>query len=189
MNNINIDDMMTMWKEMDSKLSSLVDENRKLADEIKKNKLRNSQEKLARKYRQFIILGAVCIILMTCFFGFNPEVVDKYRWPVMIYFVCFFLLEIGIDCYLLHKLNSIDIYSDSIIEISRLARENWKTHKIGILIGIPIAIGAVVLFCLAMGGETAVLWGVMVGAAVGLGIGLNEFFKFMKNYKAMTRYD
>lgn len=183
----NIDDMMLMWKEMDTKLTSLVEENRKLADEIKKNKLRSSQEKLMRKYRAFIIMEAVCIPLMFFVLGVNPLVVNQYRWPALIYFVCFFLLEICIDGYLLYKLNNIDIYNDSILEISRQARDNWKTHKIAILIGIPIAIGAVVLFCLALGSNKSMLWGVFVGGAIGLGIGLNEFFKFMKNYKAMSR--
>lgn len=183
----NIDDMLTMWKEMDNKLSSLVEENRRLADEIKKNKVKSNQEKLIRKYRAFIIMEAVCIPMMFIILGLNPEVADKYRWPALIYFVCFFLLEICIDGYLLYKLSSIDIYKDSIIEISRQARSNWKTHKIAVLIGIPIAIGAVILFCLAIGGDTAALWGVCVGGAIGLGIGLNEFFKFMKNYKEMCR--
>ena len=188
MNNMNsIEDMMVMWKEMDGKLTSLMDENRRLADEIKKNKLRSSQEKLTRKYRGFIIMEAVCIPLMGFVLGANPFVVNQYRWPALIYFVCFFLLEIGIDSYLLYKLNNIDIYNDSIIDISRQARANWKTHKIAVLIGIPIAIGAVVLFCLAIGGNTEMMWGVFVGGFIGLGIGLNEFFKFMKNYKAMTK--
>ena len=183
----NIDDMMVMWKQMDSKLSSLVEENRRLADEIQKNKLRSSQEKLTRKYRAFIIMEAACIPLMFFVLGVNPLVVNQYRWPALIYFVCFFLMEIGIDGYLLYKLNSIDIYNDPITDISRQARANWKTHKIAVLIGIPIAIGAVILFCLALGGDTAMLWGVFVGGVIGLGIGLNEFFKFMKNYKAMMR--
>lgn len=183
----NIDDMMTMWKAMDTKLSNLMEENRLLADEIKKNRLRNSQEKLARKYKAFIILEAVCIPLIILVIGFNPELVETYKWPATIYFACFFLLELGIDAYLLYKLNSIDIYNDSIVEISRRARANWKLHKIAVLVGIPVAIGAVALFCLAMGSNTSMLWGVCVGGAIGLGIGLNEFFKFMKNYKEMSR--
>ena len=182
----NIDDMMAMWKEMDNKLSSLVEENRMLANEIKKNKVRSNQEKLGRKYRAFIIMEAVCIPLIFLLLGVNPEVVEKYRWPTLIYFVCFFLLEICIDGYLLCKLNNIDIYNESIVEISRKAKANWKTHKIAVLIGIPIAIGAVVLFCLAMGGNEAPIYGIFFGGAIGLGIGLNEFFKFMKNYKEMS---
>lgn len=182
-----IDEMMVMWKEMDSKLSSLIEENKRLANEIKKNKAKSNQEKLIRKYRTFIILEAVCIPLMVILLGLNPEVVEKYRWPALIYFVCFFLLEICIDGYLLSKLNGIDIYNDSIVDISRQARANWKTHQLAVLIGIPIAIGAVVLFCMAIGGNPATLWGVFVGGVIGLGIGTNEFFKFRKNYKEMYR--
>lgn len=182
----NIEDMMLMWKEMDNKLSSLMEENKRLVDEIKKNKILSSQERLARKYRAFIIMEAACIPLIFVALGLNPIVVNHLRWPAVIYFICFFLLEIIIDGYLLYKLNCIDIYNDSIIDISRQARTNWKIHKIAVLIGIPIAIGAVLLVFLAMGGDMAMLWGLVVGGAIGFGIGLNEFFKFMKNYKAMS---
>lgn len=183
----NMEEMMVMWREMDSKLSSLVEENRKLADEIKKNKLRTSQERLIRKYRAFIIMEAVCIPLMIFVLGVNPMAIDQYKWIALIYFIGFFLLEICIDGYLLYKLNGIDVYNDSIVEISRQARANWRTHKIAVLVGIPIAVGAVVLFCLAMGSDPSMMWGVFVGGAIGLGIGLNELFKFMKNYKAMSQ--
>lgn len=182
----NIDDMMIIWKDMDSKLTVLVEENRRLADEIHKNKIRSSQEKLMRKYRAFIIAEAVCIPLVFLGLAVNPLVADQYRWPALIYFICFFLLEIGVDSYLLYKLSNIDIYNDSITEISRRAKANWKTHKIAVLIGIPLAIGAVSLFCLALGGNMSLLWGVLIGGAIGLGIGLNEFVKFMKNYKALS---
>lgn len=182
----NIEDMMVMWKEMDSKLSALVEENKKLAAEIKKNKLLGNQERLIRKYRAFIIIEALCIPMIILLLIANPLVVDQYRWATLIYFVGFFLLEICIDGYLLYKLCSLDIYKDSIIQISRQAKSNWKIHKIGVLIGIPVAIGAVSLFCFAIGGNITILCGVFVGGIIGLAIGLNEFFKFMKEYKAIT---
>ena len=181
----NLDDMMILWKEMDSKLSSLVEENRKLAEEIKKNKLRSSQEKLTRKYWAFIIMEAFCIPMMIFIIGMNPYVVDSYRWPAVIFFICFILFEISIDCYLLYKLNAIDIYNDSIVEISRQARTNWKIHKLAVLIGIPLAIGSIALFCAALGCNAPTLWGIFVGVIIGLAIGLNQFFKFKKNYKSM----
>lgn len=183
----NINELMTAWKEMDSKVTSLVEENKRLADEIKKNKLQSSQEKLMRKYRTFIILEAACIPIFILIVGFNPLIVEKYRWATLIYWIVFFLLELGIDSWLLYRLNNIDIYKDSIVEISRTARSNWKIHKIAMLAGIPLAIGAVVLICLAMGGQQEMLYGVVAGAAIGLAIGLNEFFKFMRNYRIMTR--
>ena len=183
MNEIN--EMMTMWKEMDCKLSSLIDENRRLAEEVKKNKLQSSREKLIRKYRAFIIMEAVCIPLMYLVFGVNPLVDERYRWATVIYFVCFLLLEICIDGYLLYKLNYMDIYNYPVSEITRMARTNWKIHKIAVIVGIPIALGALVLVCLALGGFKETLIGICIGLAIGIGIGLNEFFKFMKNYKTM----
>lgn len=183
----NIDEMMLMWRQIDSRLTSLVEENKRLAEEVKKNKLQTSREKLARKYRAFIILEVVCIPFFILMIGFNPLIVDKFRWPTLIYWVTLFIFEIVIDSYLLERLNSIDIYNDSIVEISRKARTNWKVHKIAVLILLPIAIGGVVLFCMAMGGTVETIWGVLVGGAIGLGIGLNEFFKFLKNYTAMSR--
>ena len=182
----NIDDMMVMWKEMDGKLSSLVEENRRLTDEIKKNKLQNSQEKLMRRYKVFIVLEALCIPLIILIIGFNPLVVEKYRIVTLICWILFFLGEVGIDSYLLYRTYNIDIYGDSIVEISKKARKNWKIHKIAVLVGLPIAIGIVILFILAMGGNMEIMYGVIVGLTIGLIIGLNQLFKFMKNYKEMT---
>ena len=183
----NIDDMMTIWKEMDSKLTFLVDENKKLVDKIKKDKLKSKQEKLIAKYRGFIVMEGIGIPLILLAVGLNPLIIEKYRWPTLIYFICFFLLEICIDAFLLYKLNRIDIYNDSITNISRQAKTNWKTHKIAVLIGIPIAVGAVALISLAVGANKAFLYGIFVGGAIGVALGLNEFLKFMKNYKSMTK--
>ena len=175
-----------MWKEMDKRLISLADENKRLAEEIKKNRLRTSQEKLMRKYKVFIVMEAMCIPLMFLVLGLNPNVVEMYRWPTLIYFICFFLMEICIDGYLCYRLNNMNFHADSVADISRRARANWRIHKIAILIGIPIAIGAVALFCLAIGGNKAAMAGVCLGGSVGIGIGTVQFFKFMKNYKNMT---
>ena len=182
----NIDEMMEIWKNMDGKLSCLVEENKRLVSEIKKNKLKSSKDKLIRKYQAFIILAAVCIPLLFLVLVLNPMVVPKYRFPALIYFICFFLGEIGVDAYLLHKLNSIDIYNDTIIDIAHQAETNWKIHKIAIIIGIPVVIGAVILFCMALGSNIETIWGVCVGGAIGLGIGIKQFFNIMKNYKIMT---
>ena len=182
----NIDDMMTAWKEMDKKLSTIAIENQRLMDEIKKNKLLSNHEKLARRYRLFIIFEAAflpLIILLFCTFPFSDS---PFKLPAMIYFVCFFIMEIGFDSFLLYKLNDIDIYNDSISEISHKAKANWKLHKIMVLIGIPVAIVAVILFCLAFNFDPSMLRGVLVGASIGIVIGLNEFFKFMKNYRSMS---
>lgn len=182
----NTEDMMILWKQMDNKLTALTEENKRMAREIKTNRFRTGLERLSRKYRCFIILEAVAIPLMFLALVPNPLVLDKYRWITLAYFVCFFIMEIVFDTYLLMKLNDFDIYSDSIADIASKARNNWKIHKIAVLVGIPVAIGAVILFCLAVGGNEATLYGVAVGAIIGLAIGLNEFFKFMKNYKSLS---
>lgn len=185
----NLDDMMAMWKEMDNKLSAIVNENRRLAEDVKKSNLRSSQERLMRKYRFFIILETVMIPCFFLIIAFNPLVIEAYRWPTLIYYVFLLLSGICVDGYLLYRLNSMDFYKDSLKEISDKARENWKIHKISVIFGMPLAIGAVILFCFAVGCNEETLMGVCVGAAIGLAIGLNVFFKFMKNYNSMMRLE
>lgn len=180
-----IEEMMGLWREMDGKLSSLIEENKALVSEIKKNKLKTCQEKLVRKYRAFIIIGAVCIPIMYLIIGINPFVVERYRWLTLIYFECFFLFEIFIDSYLMFRISQIDIYNETVSEICRKASRNWRTHKVGIMAGIPMACGAIVLYCLCMGVNREVIYGVVLGAIIGLGIGTNQFFKFKKNYDRM----
>lgn len=185
----NIDEMMAMWNQLDQKLNGLQQENRKLAMEIKKNKYRTTLDKLVNKYGRFIVLELVYVILFPIFMIKCPFIVPKYRIVTIIYWTCFFAMEIGFDYYLMDRLKEIDVYECTISQIARLARSNWKIHKLAIFIGLPFSIGGVVLVVLSLGGDSSLIWGVMVGLVVGLIIGLNQLRKFINSYRLLQKED
>lgn len=180
-----LQEIKNMWAEINNRLIHLEEENRRLARKAINEKYKNAQERLISKYRTFIIIEVIMIIYVYLFIFYNPMVGEKYKLLTTIYWIIFFIGETAFDSYLMYRVQEIDIYGSSVREITRKAALNWKIHKIGIAIGFPLAIGAVVLFALAMDANEFVYMGMTVGFIVGLVIGLRQLYKFMKYYKLL----
>lgn len=185
----NINDMKTMWMDLNRRLDALEEENRRLARKVVNEKYKNLQERLVRKYRIFIFVSCIMIIYSFLFIFMNNEVVDKYRLPATIYMICFFILCAATDTYLLIKVKDMDIYGEKINEITRTAAINWKIHKIFTMVGLPLAIGAVILIALALNANTFTYLGMIVGGIVGFSIGLRQLLKFRNYYRLLQTED
>lgn len=182
---IELNDIKAMWTEMNARIGHLEEENRRLAREVITNKYKSCQERLARKYFTFICVALIMIIYVVFIVLYNPMVDDAFRWATFIYWTAFFLFEAGVDFYLMIKVRAIDVYNSSVSEISRQAQRNWKIHKIAVFIGLPLAIGACILFGFALQADKFVILGMIVGGVVGLLIGIRQLIKFMTFYKEM----
>ena len=184
-----IEDMKAMWVELNQRISSLEEDNRRLAKKVVSEKYKNIQERLIRKYRVFIALACVMIIYIYCLVFLNPLVVDKYKMFATIYMMCFFARCAGVDSYLLYKVKGLDIYGSNIREITRVASLNWKIHKIFLIAGIPLAIGALVVMALALDANEFVYLGMIVGGIVGFLIGFRQLMKFRDYYRLLQIQD
>lgn len=182
-------DMKIMWQNMNDRLSSLERENKKLMYKVIHDKYHTTKEKLEKKYCAFIFVGSITIVFITLFLIGDPLVNDRYRIPTMIYWIIFFLMEISFDVYLLLQIRKIDIYTATISEVSHSASRNWRLHKIGIIIGLPMAIGAAILFALALNANIFIIYGMITGGVIGLSIGLYQLFKFKTYYKLLQIED
>lgn len=180
-----LENIKNMWIELNGRISALEEDNKRLARKVTSEKFKNLQEKLVAKYRNFIIVEAIMIIYVVLFIFFNPLVLEKYRWITSIYWLVFFSGEILVDLYLMNRVKQMDIYLSSVRNITRQAAENWKFHKIAIAVGFPVAIGAIVLFALAMDANEFVYFGMTVGFMVGLVIGICQLMKFKKYYRLL----
>ncbi|MCH5240107.1 MAG: hypothetical protein J1F38_07780 [Muribaculaceae bacterium] len=181
--------MKAMWVELNERVSSLEEENRKLARKVINQNFKSTQEKLVRKYSIFIALSLIMVLYMPLFVCFSPFLVEKYKLATIIYWVLFFLLEAGVDIYLRYRISNIDIYKSSISDIAKLAAQNWRIHKIGILIGVPLAFGAVILFGLLLDANIFLIYGMIVGGVIGFIVGLSQLKKFYENYKFLQSQD
>ena len=187
MNKINniedIDDMKTMWVELNKRLTQLEDTNKKLCRDIKNSRYKSSIDNLISRYRKFIIIALVSAIIFPIFIYSNPLVVDKYRNITAIYWLVFFLMEMSFDVYLMQRLRSINIYESSINQIAQITCKTWRIHKYMIAIGLPIALGACCLFALALDANYFTILGMIVGGILGVCIGIGQLIKFKTEYK------
>lgn len=184
-----LEDMKTMWVELNKRLTSLEEENRRLAKKVVTDKYKNIQEKLTRKYKIFIGIALVMIIYSFCFIYVNPMINEKYRLLTTIYWMVFFAIEAGIDSYLLFKVGEIDIYGSNIRENTVIAKNNWKFHKIGVAVGLPLAFGAIVLLALSMDADPFLILGMLFGGIVGFVIGFRQLLKFRDYYRLLQTQD
>lgn len=185
----NIEGLKEMWKEINMRLGNLEEENKRLARRVMTSNYKSAKNRLISKYCGFIVLEGVMTVVMFLFFYFNPELNESYRLPALIYWTLFFLGEVIVDTYLMLKVRSMDIYNSSIQEISETAAANWRIHKIAIIIGLPVAIGAAILFALAADANQYVIGGMIVGGFIGLIIGWYQLMKFMKYYHLLQSPD
>ena len=174
-----------MWQSLDKRLTSLEEENNRLMKSVMKANYKSTQEKLVAKYIGFIFIEVVMILFMSLFFIFNPFINEKFRWAALIYWMVFFMIELALDLYLMLEIKSINIYEDPITLVARKAAQNWKIHKIGIIVGLPLAIGAVIMLSLAIDANEFVILGMIVGGLIGLIIGITQLLKFKNYYRLL----
>lgn len=178
-----------MWQDLNKRLSHLENENKKLMQNIKQSNYKTTQEKLVRKYSCFIGVESIMICFITLFFIFNPFVNEKYRIITLIYWDLFFVLEVFFDFYLLYQIKKINIYTATIKEVATKAAANWKLHKIGIAVGLPLAFGAILLFALSVNANEFTIFGMIVGGTIGFIIGIQQLIKFKNYYKLLQVND
>lgn len=185
----NIEEMKNMWLELNDRITSLEEENRRLARQVINSNYKTAREKLIRKYSAFMFISLLMIVYIILLIVHNPLCVEKYKIPTLIYWCFFFLFEFLFDYYLREKIKAINIYHSSLEEIASLASRNWKLHKIAIAIGLPLAIGACVLFGLLLDANSFIIYGMVAGGLVGLIIGLYQLLKFQKFYRLLQSND
>lgn len=180
-----MENMKAMWNDLNQRMASLEAENRLLARKVMTSGYKTARERLIRKYTAFFFLSFLMIFYAIPFIAMNPLTVEKYRVTTTVYWCVFFAIEAAMDFYLMTRVKKIDVYNSGVSEITRQASKNWKIHKIFIAIGFPLAIGAVTLMVLALGGSRYVVYGMMGGGFVGLLIGLLQLRKIHGYYRML----
>ena len=184
-----LNDIKNMWAEINNRLAALEEENRRLLHHVKSENYRSIKQRLISRYRFFIVMSLLCALVFALFIVFNPMIVETYRWITAIYWLVFFILCASVDFYLLQNVGRMDIYNSSVSETARIAAKNWKIHKLWIIVGLPFAIGAVILWALALNADYFVILGMIAGGIVGFIIGLYQLKKFMRDYKQLQSED
>ena len=181
-----LEDMKSMWLNLNQRVASLEEENRNLARDVIRKKHKSSLDDLKTRYRVFIIIEILMLVWVPLFILNNPFSVEKYRLAAAYYWAIFFAGEVGIDYYLYLRVKSIDVLNQSISEVTKAASQTWKIHKLAIIIGFPVAIGAVILFGLVINANEFALYGMFLGFVAGILIGIRQLLKFKEDYRNLS---
>ena len=182
----NLDEIKAMWIDLNSRLSVVEEENRRLLDIVKNDKYKSIRQRLLTRYRAFIILALSFAIVCPAFLLLDPMVVEKFRLATAIYWCLFMLAAAGVDFYLYSIVRRMDVYNSTVLEMTKMAANNWKIHKLWIIIGMPVAFGAVILWGLAMDADNFVILCMIIGGVIGGVIGGLQLRKFWNDYKNLS---
>lgn len=185
----NLDDMKRQWQDANAPLDSMTDETLRLG---RRALLRrgSAQEKLAAQYRRMIVLAAVALLMWITMVFAGDIVLPQWRVAVVAGAALFFITAGGIDLYLLCAVRRIDIASWPVNDVAVEGRRLLRCHKLSVLLLLPMALALITLFVFtldATGDERRwLLYGITVGAVIGLSVGVVILLRFLRLYRSLS---
>ena len=149
-----------------------------IAEEIRETSL----SRLSLRYKRFSIFAFIAAIL-SFFYAQIPIFERDMRIILCLSMVFFFMTASCMDYYLYSRIQNINLYSMSTSEVLKRLITTKKLHIIFIAILLPMALALVFVLILACGSDTEVIYGLIGGGIVGLGIGIMKLLDFFRDYK------
>lgn len=181
----NLDDIKKIWREMGTAFNT----DSYCTDPDAMNKKRTNLDRLRRRYMSFMIFSISAgiiefpIILHLGSLGFLP---DNLKWPVAISFMIMLLIEACIDFWFWKGTGRICPLTMTVSELSSMALYYKKCHIKSIMVCMPLALGWVVFFIYAASlANFFPIFGIIIGAAIGLFLGIRALKRFMAEYKSL----
>ena len=179
----NFDELRRAWKEGFRAASS--HDYDELIDINNSNQRKTALENLAERYKRFAILGTAMILVSTCYLNAHifPE---PYNIILACGMMVYFAIAAMMDWWLYRGVKSIDIYRESVSEVSRRARYYRRRHLQFMAVLVPIMIALLVVMFTATISNRYMTAGLIAGALFGLVIGLFALTRFMDEYRSLT---
>lgn len=148
-------------------------------------------QKLALHYRRFSNIALLFIPMLPLSLGNVMRHMDaELNWmaiALILFGMVYFLTCSLMDRWLYRGISSIDVAEMPVVEVCRLAFHYRKKHLQFIAILIPFAViflgGMVSIFYT----DIYLIWGLAIGAVLGLILGIHQFRIFMSEYRDITR--
>ncbi|GAT63983.1 hypothetical protein [Paludibacter jiangxiensis] len=179
-----LDEIKNSWNELNQRLEKTEVLNKRLINEMLNTRHQSAKDKLMRFEVAFLIL---CIVfsgfVMTLFFT------GVYSVSMVILMEAVFILCGIWQVYKIYLLNRMQIDTCSTTELLQKAIRYKVLTRMRTVVGLIAIIPILVLFVLFNKGlhNTAEMTGFIVGAGVGLSIGLLLFFKKMKDIDSLIK--
>ncbi len=156
-------------------------------NDITDGRRRSSLQSLARRYRWFSNM-ALFMILWPIITWANPSIVIPHKTVILIVMCVYFAVCSIMDHWLYCGIKSIDCATMTVSEVARLARLYRRRHLQFIGLLLPIAIGVIgVIIYFSTNIYTTV--GVIMGAILGIVIGLRQLMAFLADYRQLMQDD
>lgn len=155
-----------------------------------RNKKQTALESLIERYKRFSRLGLILAFVtpMNLFFILirqtNIGVIATVLFTI--FGILFFLLASFMDRWLALGISQIDLSEMSVSDVCRMAFYYRKKHFQCIAILLPLAIIYIGLMAWAFSSQEYTLYGIAIGAVVGLLIGSLQLRKFLDEYRGIT---
>lgn len=148
---------------------------------------RTALQKLAAQYLRFAIIASV--LLVPASYLLYAENLGEEEWvqiaiPIL-YAVGLAIIAI-MDSWLYHGIKSIDVNTMSVQTVISKALYYRKRHLQCLLFTVPWGAVVVGLMIYAGSDDTALTLGIICGLCVGLIIGINVLFKFLRYYREIS---
>lgn len=183
-----LDDMKHCWQDANAPLADMADDTLRLS---RRALLRrgSAQDKLAAQYRRMVVLSVAGLALWL-FWVFSMDFLGWAR-PWLAGAAALFFITAGVmDFYLYRAVRRIDVASWPVSAVALEGRRLLGLHKIFILVLLPLAIGLVFFMVYSLDvpadERLGILWGVGVGGAIGLAIGIVILLRFLRLYRTLT---
>lgn len=139
-------------------------------------------EKLQRQYRKFSIIGFVMAGISPLWLHSTIVIHDR-RIILVAVMACYFITAAIMDLILCRKIGEIDVLTMPVGKVASLARACRRFHHRCMAVLIPFAIIIVGTIIYALGANVYIIAGVSSGLIIGVGIGLNVYFRMMRSYR------
>ena len=170
-------ELQNKWSKMNTQISNIDD----VITIEESKKMKTAQERLAAQYKSFIIMGGIFAIFIPLMM-YNSI---YFPLPMALSFSAYFILAMVMDLILYLKVCAIDFSEMSVVDVAYSAYKCRRLHHICQIILIPCAIALIGITGYQFISEPYILWGMIVGAVIGLCLGLTMYFKMMSNYKTL----
>lgn len=177
------DNLKRDWRETSIRTSS----DDSSLEAIKQGHRKSALQRLASRYRMFSIIAGICTVTIPWLLS-RPEMIPESSlkiWMLTI-FALYFLTCSAMDLWLYHGITGIDVAILPVTEVIERALFYKKRHLQFVLILLPWAF--LIVGCLIYSaGVDAAIYGMIIGGAAGLIVGINQLRRFMADYRDITR--
>ncbi len=158
-----------------------------LLKEMKNDKRKTALDRLKNRYLRFSRVAVAFIVFCPMWIRLiNQPTLNITLTAIM---VLYFTTASIMDYWLYRRVSEIDIFTMKVKTVTEIAKTCKKRHHQFMMILIPLCILTLGLMAYCVIDEPYVLIGMITGDAIGLAIGCQKYFDFMKDYHTLSDND